>query len=73
MYPSMHWAGKCVYPSMHWVWGFVTRGGVCPGGVYLPRECSGRYASYWNAFLLSFHFNKWYIFFRTDLCGSNCQ
>ena len=44
VYPSMHWGrhpppGQ-TYPSMHWA-------DPPPDG-----HCSGRYASYWNAFLL---------------------
>ena len=43
VYPSIqHAFGKTppVYPSMHW-------------GRHPPGHCSGRYASYWNAFLYS--------------------
>ena len=53
----------------------VARGRACPGGGMRGRRdglCSGRYASYWNAFLLNietnYHIFKYY--FRFCSCCS---
>ena len=67
VYPSMHWAGVCV--SQHALgvsaWGVSAKRGVPSGpeadtprdGHPLPDgHCSGRYASYWNAFLFGMIF-----------------
>ena len=57
-YPSMHWGrhppGQ-TYPSMHWgrylPWVDISQHAL---GQTLPDGyCSGRYASYWNAFLFT--------------------
>ena len=47
VYASMHLSRGCVYPSIH-----LGRGCVYPLGTPLPRDGSGWYASYWDAFLL---------------------
>ena len=48
------WQGACVAGGMHGrgVW---IAGGVPPGRYYMIRSMSGRYASYWNAFLFQIH------------------
>ena len=46
------------HPGGCLLWGGACSRGVCSGGVYVETPhnsyCCGRYASYWNAFLLSF-------------------
>ena len=51
---GMHARGACVPRG----WGHAYLGGYVAGGVRGMRDghCSGRYASYWNAFLLRGHF-----------------
>ena len=63
------WQGACMTGSMHrggrgHVWGVCMAGGMCGRGVCMvggegmhgrrDGHCCGRYASYWNAFLLLF-------------------
>ena len=55
--------GVCLFKGV----GTHPQGWICPGGGYSPppqymgyygiRSTSGRYASYWNAFLLSLKFD----------------
>ena len=60
------WGEACVVAGGHaWLWGACVVAGGCawlPGGAWLWGDClgydgirsmSGRYASYWNAFLYS--------------------
>ena len=46
VYPSMHWG---VYRSMHWA-GVSTTPSLGRHPPSRDGHCSGRYASYWNAF-----------------------
>ena len=43
--------GGCMVPGGAWSWGVRGPGG--PSGDPPNGHCCGRYASYWNAFLLS--------------------
>ena len=73
-----------VCDSVHGGGGFLSRGGLCPGGVSVPggslsggvsvrgacsprTVMSGRYASYWNAFLL-IGWSSWWLV-RVTLSG----
>ena len=72
VHPSMHWQGGGVYPIMHWAESVSQHalGGGClphpPGQTPPSRDghCSGRYASYRNAFFFS-------ICTDVDECGNS--
>ena len=84
---GMHGRGACMAGGMHggghvWQGGMHGRGGMCATHTPLTRyygygirSMSGRYASYWNAFLfviilyfLSFEEKKKYLDILTFLC-----
>ena len=53
---GMHGRGVCMMGEHAW-WGACVAGGVC-ARYYEIRSMSGRYASYWSAFLLGQSFSK---------------
>ena len=59
------WGHAWLLGGMHGCGGHAQLWGACIGYDEI-RSISGRYASYWNAFLLNIVFKKWQNFRRND-------